>query len=166
MNQIRVYYLVYTISFFNINLLYIMLGICAFKYYSGHWTLQQLVATSAKLFFLLCWCVYFSFERGALQDYTVSYLFGFLTFWVVYILSEKLSHYKILNFFDEISYPLYIVHGLNGYIISTFLLQCGANPIICFSASVGFAVAAAYLLHITVETWGLKLYNYLYKKIN
>lgn len=159
--QIKVYCLVYTISFFNINILYIMLGISAFNYYRGHWTLQQLVAMSIKLFFLLCWCVYFSFERGAIQDYTVSYLFGFLTFWVVYILNDKLSHFRILNFFDQISYPLYIVHGLNGYIISAFLLQHGINPLACFGVSVGFAVITAYLLHITVETWGLKLYNYL-----
>lgn len=164
-NYIYVYRVVYNLSFSNINILYMLLGVCIYNYYRKYLALEDLVKMLVTLYMLLCFSVIFSAERNQLQLYTVSYLFGLLTFLAAYVLRDKLSRIRILGRIGEISYPLYIVHGLNGYIIQTFLVQHHIHPLLCFAAAVGISTAAAYLLHITVEKNSISLSERLCKNL-
>lgn len=80
-----------------------------------------------------------------------SYLYGAAVFLGVYYLRDSIRGGKLLDFLDGISYPLYIVHGLNGYILMSFLNLHGLNPYLSFLVAVAAAVVAAWVLHVTVD---------------
>lgn len=149
--HIRIYYIVYTLVFSNINILYMLLGVCIYNYYKKYWTVEAFTSMLIIIYLMLGLSVAFSYLRDMLQLYTTSYLFGLLTFLAAYVLKDRVAKRKLLNKIGEISYPLYVVHGLNGYIMQTFLVQHQVYPLLCFVAVVTAAVIAADFLHRTVE---------------
>jgi peptidoglycan/LPS O-acetylase OafA/YrhL len=58
----------------------------------------------------------------------------------------------LIGFWADISYPLYIVHGLTGYVLMEVLLARGIGS--WFAILIAFAVVMimAVALHVTVET--------------
>lgn len=159
LKHIKIYYFFNTVQFANVNILFMLLGVCIYNYYMRYWHLEDLVEMIVKIYLLLIFSAIFSVHRSNLQLYTSSYLFAFITFLIVFIFRDKIKNIKILNFFAEISYPFYIVHGLNGYIIETFLVQHNISPYICFLTAFIWSVLTAYILHITVERFSLKLFK-------
>uniref|UniRef100_N2AID1 Acyltransferase 3 domain-containing protein n=1 Tax=Eubacterium plexicaudatum ASF492 TaxID=1235802 RepID=N2AID1_9FIRM len=158
LKHIRIYCFFYTIQFMNINILFMLLGVCIYNYYKQYWSLEYLVEMLLKIYLLLLFAVIFSVQRSNLHIYTSSYLFAFITFLIAFIFKDRVKNIKILNYFAEISYPFYIVHGLNGYIIETFLIQHNVSPYISFLAALLWAVVIACILHITIEKFSLKLF--------
>ncbi len=58
---------------------------------------------------------------------------------------------RLLKFAADISYPLYIVHGVNGYILMRALAGIGVPPSLCILLAAATAISVAYLLHVVVE---------------
>ena len=69
---------------------------------------------------------------------------------------------KILQFFGNISYPLYLVHSL-GYCLVVFLH--GINILISVVIALIVSIAASYMVHIGIERPGIKLGKKLFVKI-
>lgn len=149
------YRILNTIQFSNINILFMLLGVCVYNRYQKYWTSEEFIEMLVKIYLLLIFSVVFSVHKSTLQLYTSSYLFSLLTFLVGYIFRDRWKAFKFLNFFGEISYPFYIVHGLNGYIIQNFLLQYHVKPYICFFIALTWAIIVAYVLHISIEKCSL-----------
>ncbi|KAI4448778.1 hypothetical protein C823_003305 [Eubacterium plexicaudatum ASF492] len=64
----------------NINILFMLLGVCIYNYYKQYWSLEYLVEMLLKIYLLLLFAVIFSVQRSNLHIYTSSYLFAFITF--------------------------------------------------------------------------------------
>jgi hypothetical protein len=47
--------------------------------------------------------------------------------------------------------PLYVIHGINGYILMRALAGFGVPPTLCIIFTAATAMSFAYLLHIAVE---------------
>ena len=59
---------------------------------------------------------------------------------------------KVLGFFADISYPLYLVHPAIGYHISIVLNKTVLlNPFITFFISGAISITVAYFLHKMIE---------------
>ncbi|QKC86064.1 acyltransferase [Mesorhizobium sp. NZP2077] len=58
---------------------------------------------------------------------------------------------RIGDFFADISYPLYVIHGVAGYAALRVLLDLGAKAWVSLAIVTAGAIALAWLLHITVE---------------
>jgi peptidoglycan/LPS O-acetylase OafA/YrhL len=80
-----------------------------------------------------------------------NYMYGFAIFSTCYALRSRFRNIKIVDFFADISYPLYLVHSVTGYTIIRILLDRQVRYV--FAAAVAFscAVAIAYVLHKVVE---------------
>ncbi|MCC9604526.1 acyltransferase [Blastopirellula sp. JC732] len=58
---------------------------------------------------------------------------------------------RVTNFLADVSYPLYVIHGIAGYVALALLMRQGASPSAAlFSVTIG-CFAVAWLLHVTVE---------------
>jgi peptidoglycan/LPS O-acetylase OafA/YrhL len=79
-----------------------------------------------------------------------SYFCGIVIFSICYLLRNKLKTIKLLAWFGDISYPLYAVHPIVGYVflrISLNYLNSNVALIICFA----FILSIAYLIHRGIE---------------
>jgi peptidoglycan/LPS O-acetylase OafA/YrhL len=58
---------------------------------------------------------------------------------------------KGLAFFADISYPLYIVHGVTNYVFMRILLDFGIRPELVLAIAISDSIIIAYLIHVYVE---------------
>ena len=56
-----------------------------------------------------------------------------------------------VDFFAEVSYPLYVVHVVLGYTILSALTSLGVWPLASIVIAFSAVLATAYLLHVAVE---------------
>lgn len=97
----------------------------------------------------------------------VSYAFALLTFMFAYAYPRLFKGNVITNFMANISYPLYVVHGLAGYVILRVLLDLGFKTSIAMLFVLCFSFLSAWLIHFAVELpaqrlgkkWSAKLKN-------
>lgn len=81
------------------------------------------------------------------MNYAVSFAF----FAVCYGLREKFNNNKLIDFFADISYPLYLVHAVGGFVIIHILTSNGFNNLISILTSFFISVTVATLIHNTIE---------------
>ncbi len=108
-------------------------------------------AAIAALFvmFVACWPL--TFYRHDFPVVTYNYGYALIVFAAAYALRRHVPDSRVADFFAAISYPLYLVHALTGYVVLTLLLDHGVNGAIATLAAFGVAVALALGLHVTVE---------------
>jgi peptidoglycan/LPS O-acetylase OafA/YrhL len=58
---------------------------------------------------------------------------------------------RFLEFFAKISYPLYLVHGVPGYILMVYFHRQQCHPLMTSSIAIVAAIFMAYILHCWCE---------------
>jgi peptidoglycan/LPS O-acetylase OafA/YrhL len=81
----------------------------------------------------------------------INYGAAALVFIACAALPASLFSGRLLNLAAEISYPLYVVHGVNGYILMRALTGIGVPPSLSILLAAATAISVAYLLHVVVE---------------
>jgi peptidoglycan/LPS O-acetylase OafA/YrhL len=97
-----------------------------------------------------CW------KFGPLADQfplkTLNYFYGFGVFAMSYAARGWFRRAWLLDFFADISFPLYLVHSLVGYSVMSYLILARRVPYaIAAPAAFGVAVLIAWILHISIE---------------
>lgn len=127
-NHIFLFQLGNHIALGAVCLTYMLIGALLFEYYSGSVNKSKIIAAlsfSWASFILSC----LSYRDDA-KTLITSYAFSLVVFVICMILekeneSNTIFNNRIMMFFSKISFPLFIIHGLNGYIIETVLFQKG-----------------------------------------
>ncbi len=87
----------------------------------------------------------------------INYAIGLLIFFSFYRYPQPLNKMaRWLEPLAQVSYPLYAVHSVLGYVILRLLLDAGL-PIVGVPLAFGIAIAFAFVLHSCVEKTSLKL---------
>lgn len=81
----------------------------------------------------------------------LSYIAAIAVFATAYRLPKLFSQIPAINFWADISYPLYVVHAVIGYVLMTAMTTIGAAPSATVAAALCMTTAAAFLLHKYVE---------------
>jgi peptidoglycan/LPS O-acetylase OafA/YrhL len=92
-----------------------------------------------------------------------SYGYGLITFSVAFIFPRFFRGNRVLDFFAKISYPLYVVHSLAGYVIMTILLDKGFAPTVCVAIALACTTFLSYALHILIEAPAMRFERFLRK---
>lgn len=92
--------------------------------------------------FLIGW------ESGGVSQ---NYVYGFVIFATAYAFRDKFVDIRVLNFFANISYPLYVVHSLVAYGIMRVLLEHGLPTGVVVPVAGLCVVGIAYAIHVLVE---------------
>lgn len=85
----------------------------------------------------------------------VSYIYALAFIGLIYYLRTDMNCPRIIQFFSSISYPLYIVHALIGYILMSYLIMNKANPYVALLLSLIIVIIISCLLHFTVEKYSI-----------
>lgn len=165
LQSFQMYHLCSYITLAVYCLAYMLIGAVLSEYEAGWVDIHQVIAAVVVLYLsFVSSCYSYSYE-AALQNIT-GYTFSLIVFLVCYMLSrsghclELFSDSKIGGV-AKISYSLYILHGLNGYIIETYLYNKGFNNYANFVLTVFVVFVLSIALYYFVE----KPYGVLYKKL-
>jgi peptidoglycan/LPS O-acetylase OafA/YrhL len=90
-----------------------------------------------------------------------SYMLALLTFSFAYSFPSLFRFNKLINFYAEISYPLYVVHGVGGYVLLHILLDQGISDGLALPIVILVATVSSWVLHVTVEIPSQRLNKYL-----
>ncbi|EFA4099485.1 acyltransferase [Escherichia coli] len=84
-------------------------------------------------------------------DSKVGYLVAFLVFLSCYVARDSFSGGTVTSFFAKISYPMYVVHALFGYVTMWYMINFGLNTYVALILQILLTISISYLLHLYVE---------------
>lgn len=108
--------------------------------------------TSASImfaFFLLGWDA--TIWPDAFFQVAPNYVYGFVIFSMAYVFRANFRDLRVLDFFADISYPLYIVHSLIGYSAMRILFDNGYQLLVVAPVTALLIIGVAYALHVLIE---------------
>jgi peptidoglycan/LPS O-acetylase OafA/YrhL len=81
-----------------------------------------------------------------------SYALAFAVFAAAMALRNVIPEPKWLAFLARISYPLYVIHSLTGFVLITLLLEAGVTANIALAIAFLVAIGSARALNVLIET--------------
>ncbi|HDS1744193.1 acyltransferase [Pseudomonas sp. M2] len=86
-----------------------------------------------------------------------SYVLAFLVFSICYLARESFTENRFVGFFANISYPMYAMHAVFGYVSMRLMIDAGVYNYLALVIQIGITCAVAYLIHRYVEKPSQKL---------
>jgi peptidoglycan/LPS O-acetylase OafA/YrhL len=147
---------IFFLKFHSALLIFMLMGTGFLNFYKQYFTLKQFAIYNAVA--MACFLVAIHLNRDLHHEPSfTTYYYALACFSALYYFREKIPYNGVLDFISTISYPLYIVHGFNSYVIMSFLYQVIPNYWVCTGAGLLFSFSAAILLHYLAEKPSLKL---------
>jgi peptidoglycan/LPS O-acetylase OafA/YrhL len=109
------------------------------------------LATISSALLVLCWVLWRKANDTLSWEVGRSFAFALAVFSVSYAYSHRWPSSRILDFFADVSYPLYLVHGVAGYVSLRIMMEHNVNPIVSIMIAVSGALLVSWILHIAVE---------------
>lgn len=144
--------LAFIINFNIFFLTYMLIGTGYYNFYKKKFSLKKLLLYVITMLIICFICMLHNpiFTADA-TNYYVNCSLALLIFTIFYLTRKRLVYNKVLNFLANISYPLYVVHGFNSYILMTVLYKYTQNYYICTSTAFFMSLLLACILHVMVE---------------
>ena len=145
------YRIVYILAMSFVYLIYMFIGVCFYNFYKKYWDLKKTIVAVVSLYLLYIAALLNGVDTGINNIYLTSYTLALLLFAGCYAMQERIRYNRLFQFFGDISYPLYVVHGVNGYILMSVLDMVGVDPYVSVAVTMGLSILLAYVLHRLVE---------------
>ena len=91
------------------------------------------------------------YEPGLFGPLTKNYTYALGLFSLCYLLRARFKANRVIDFLADISFPLYLVHSMIGYVAMSILISTGMAFTLAWMISLGVAVLVAFLVHRYVE---------------
>jgi peptidoglycan/LPS O-acetylase OafA/YrhL len=91
------------------------------------------------------------YEHEWLGPLVKNYTYALMLFSACYLYRDRFSDNKLLDFLADISFPLYLVHSMIGYVGMPILIDQGVPYTPAWMISLGLAVLVAFLVHRYIE---------------
>ena len=79
------------------------------------------------------------------------YLWGLIIFGSLYALRNRITLTSPFRFLADISYSLYVIHPLVGYVTMRLLMAAGLPYVPAFAVALGLVIVIAWTMHLYVE---------------
>ena len=80
-----------------------------------------------------------------------NYTYALILFSACYLLRNRFRDNRILDFLADISFPLYLLHSMIGYVAMPILIDKGLSFTFAWMLSLGLTLLVAFLVHRYVE---------------
>ena len=132
--------------------LFMLIGTLFYQHYRKLISLPRLAAGTVLLLaaFIAAWR--FGTQRDQVPVLAEYYVYAVLVFALCYAARGRFRPLRVLDFFADISYPLYVVHALAGYVLLKIAMHRGLDYGYAVCVVLAAVIALAWLLHKTVET--------------
>lgn len=143
-NEVIVY------KFFAQYIIFMFIGVALNYLFRGIISAEKAFLLSATLFAMFC--IDWQTGQSSYPFYNAwSYGFAVLTFIFAYNYPVIFKSNKVFDFLADISYPLYVMHGLAGYSALRILLDAGMNHWIALFLVSFAAIYFSWLIHKYIE---------------
>jgi len=154
----KIYYgIIFTFAYSSWYLIFILLGICLYNFYHNKWT--KTIFLYNFLLILLLFIV--SGLIGPVFDLTkpviIGFIFSLIIFIIFLILESKFTYSKTINFISRISYSIYLIHRINGYILLNFFIKLNIKPILAITFVTAIVVILSYVIDLFIRRLLLSL---------
>ena len=90
-------------------------------------------------------------------SYHLPYTWGLIIFASCYLLRDRIRLVQPFGFLADVSYPLYLVHPIVGYVTIRLLMGQGLTFWPSFAVAMVFVLALAWVIHVYVEAPSIAL---------
>jgi peptidoglycan/LPS O-acetylase OafA/YrhL len=91
------------------------------------------------------------YEHAFLGALAKNFTYALMVFSACYLLRERFRSNKLLDFLADISFPLYLVHSMIGYVTLPILIDKGVPYTFAWMLCLALTVVIAFLVHTYVE---------------
>ncbi|HEY4291482.1 acyltransferase [Luteibacter sp.] len=91
------------------------------------------------------------YEGELLGPLARNYSYALLLFWGCYRARNLFRKNRVLDLLADISFPLYLVHSMIGYVLMPILIDQGVSFTITWMVALGVALTVAWIVHRCVE---------------
>lgn len=145
------YRIVYILASSFTYLIYMFMGVCFYNFYKKYWDMKKTVVSVVSLYVMYITALTNGVYTGINNIYLTSYTLALLLFTGCYMMQDHIRSNRVFQLLGDISYPLYVVHGVNGYIFMSLLDMAGVDPYVSVAVTAALSVLLAYVLHHLVE---------------
>ena len=149
-NHASAFRLGYVATFNGQFLIYMFIGVAFNLRHRGVLRSDMLPFVVAGLFGFFAATWYYSVHRYFF-DQIWSYGAALALFCTAAGLSDRWPRNRLLSFSADISYPLYVVHGVAGYVALRILLDLGVQAWLSIALVTTAATALAWAVHVWIE---------------
>jgi peptidoglycan/LPS O-acetylase OafA/YrhL len=122
---------------------------CAYRRIIGRGVASLLVAS---LFILFILCLQFGpLARLPRNEFGPSHALALVLFTAAIALGDRLPRWRALDLLANISYPMYVLHALPGYLIIDAVYGVSGSALLAVAAALGAVVPGSYVVHRLVE---------------
>lgn len=136
---------------FFIYTLYIFMGLTLYQLFSHNWSIKTCIAVEEILFACFYVSVYYGSSEQMGDKFVVNYGMALLLFFNFYALRNSIKQGGVLHFFAENSFSIYLLHGVNGYILLTFLYNAGIPMYINLPVTIAVILLLSWLFSKYIE---------------
>jgi peptidoglycan/LPS O-acetylase OafA/YrhL len=149
-NNLRAYELAMVYGTVSQFILFMFIGVMFHYIYQKKIGLRKGYICIGGLFILFC-LDWFIGPSSITFRLVWNYAFALLTFVFAYTFPSLFRANRVTNFLADISYPLYVIHGVAGYVVLRVMLDRGVKAWVALCVVTGAAFLLAWLIHITIE---------------
>jgi len=138
-------------------IIFMFIGVALNFYYQKVIRSEVAMLLVGALFMLFAFVWHTGMYKSSIN---VMWIYGFVILAFVFAITypKIFIGNKVTNFIANISYPLYVVHGVPGYVLLRVLLDMGVNIELALASACTFAVTMAFIVHKVIEIpsqrWG------------
>lgn len=132
--------------------IFILIGVALHYLHRRRWGTVESLAIAAAIFLLYVVAIH----RGALAPqagvYLPSSVVALAVFGGLFLVQARLPYSALLDRLSNISYPLYLLHGVNGYVVTRAVYVVTDNYYVAVATALAASVLLATVVHLLVET--------------
>ena len=137
-------------------IIYMFIGVLFHYLYRGKIDANKAYLGIGGLFAIFCihwWAGPYAANLGVAW----SYAFALLTFAFAYAFPSPFKSNRVFDFLANVSYPLYVIHGVSGYVALRIMLDMGFKAWLALLIVTTTSLFLSWLLHILIESPSQKL---------
>lgn len=150
-NLMPLYKMFFIISNSTPFLTFMFIGTCIYNLYKQYWDKRTFFSVVIFLFIAFSFNTNNAFGKLSLIGFLVNYSLALIVFYSLFLLKDKIQRNRVLDFFANISYPMYIIHGVSGYALISFLYQYQPYPYLVLLEVLVIITIFSYALHVLIE---------------
>ena len=132
-------------------MLYMLIGTAFHYLYRGWMRPTQATLLVLGMYALFAYLAFNSYARVTAPKAVVSYAAALALFSGCYVLRDRFRGGGVSGWLADISYPLYAVHGVGGYVLLNLMVRNGISTDVALVISLVAALLVAWGLHVGVE---------------
>lgn len=131
-------------------LIFMLWGTCFYNLYRKNWSIKTFSATVFGVWII--WMCEKNYISNPNIHGSFSMMIALLTFSFMYYFNDKMKETKFIQFWADISYPLYASHQIVGYVLLAYCITYTHIPVVLAGLFIFFMmIVYAWIIHKYIE---------------